>query len=391
MIESTVSQQLREQMPVAKTLAYLDHAAVAPLPKVTAESMQSWLDEATSQGDLCWPQWAKRVEVIRGNVAKLIGSNADEIAFTPNTSTGINYVAEGFPWNDGENIVTFANEFPTNLYPWMNLQSRGVTTRTVEIEQGIPDLNRLFDCCDQRTRVISLSWVSYSSGYRFTKEQLQSIVEEAHQRGIYVMLDAIQGLGIFPLDVTDLKIDFLAADGHKWMLGPEGAGIFYMRKQHLDLLRPLMVGWNSVASPFNFSKIDWKPRQQAARYEGGSQNMVGIHGFGASLELLQELGVSPTKSPVADEILNYTRCAQEQLNELGAEIYGSPLTTQQSGITSFTIPNVDLAHLRSQCMKSGIILSHRDGRLRISPHAYNNQDDLNRLLNLIRTMLRQAD
>ena len=128
MIESELNQQLREQMPVAKKLAYFDHAAVAPLPSVAAKAITSWLDEATNQGDLYWPKWAKRVEMIRRNAAKLIGASSDEIALTPNTSTGINFVAEGYPWEDGENIVTFANEFPSNLYPWMNLQSRGVNT-----------------------------------------------------------------------------------------------------------------------------------------------------------------------------------------------------------------------------------------------------------------------
>ncbi len=375
-------------MPVAKTLAYFDHAAVAPLPSVAAQAITSWLEEATNQGDLYWPKWAKRVEIIRRNAAKLIGASAEEIALTPNTSTGINFVAEGFPWKEGENIVTFANEFPSNLYPWMNLHSRGVNTRVVPVEQGIAEINRLFEACDEQTRLISLSWVSFSSGYRFTNEQLHEIVQEAHRRGIYVMLDAIQGLGIFPLDVAELEIDFLAADGHKWMLGPEGAGLFYIRQQHLDLLRPLMVGWHSVAKAFDFSNIDWKPRRQASRYEGGTQNMVGTLGYGASLELLQNLGVSTTVSPVADQILAYTQSARSQLKELGAEIHGSSDVEHLSGITSFTIPNVDLAQLRSECMNIGVVLSHRDGRLRISPHAYNNQEDLERLLNLIRNSIK---
>ncbi len=383
--DSTVSQRLRAQMPVAQTLAYFDHAAVSPLPQVTADAITNWLTEATNQGDVCWPQWAKRVEVIRRKTAKLMGAKADEIAFIPNTSSGINLVAEGFPWQQGDNLVTFENEFPANLYPWMNLKSRGVEIKQVSVARGIADLNRLFERCDEKTRLISISWVSFSSGYRFTTSQLQTIVDEAHRRGIYVMLDAIQGLGVFPLNVHELGIDFLAADGHKWMLSPEGAGLFYLKKEHLELLRPVMVGWHSVANAFDFSHIEWTPRQQAARYEGGSQNMIGLHGFGASLELLQELGVSPTDSPVAQQILDYTQQAQQQLKALGASVYGPDNIDNQSGITSFTLPNVDLAQLRLTCLESGIILSHRDGRLRISPHAYNNQDDLDRLLTVIQS------
>ena len=297
-IETPVNQRMRALMPVAKKLAYFDHAAVSPIPQPAYEAITTWLSQASSQGDLCWPQWAKQVEVIRRRAARLINAHHDEVAFIPNTSSGIGLVAEGLPWKPGDNVVTFENEFPANQYPWMNLKSRGVETRTVTVENGIPSIDRLLESCDHSTRLISISWVSFSSGYRFSQSQLQTIIQEAHQREILVMLDAIQGLGLFPINVAELEIDFLAADGHKWMLGPEGAGLFYLRKEHLELLRPLMVGWYSVASPFDFNNIDWEPRPQAARYEGGTQNMVGLLGLGASLEMLMDLGASFNSSSI---------------------------------------------------------------------------------------------
>ena len=382
-IDSPVNRHMRKLMPVSNSLAYFDHAAVAPLPQPTHQAISQWLDEATTQGDLCWPRWAKRVEAIRRSAAKLIGADSDEIAFVPNTSAGVNYVAEGFPWIAGDNIVTLGNEFPANLYPWMNLKTRGVETLTVPVNHGIPNLQRILDTCNDRTKLLSISWVSFSSGYRFTTRELETIIQQAHDRGILVMLDAIQGLGVFPLNVESLGIDFMAADGHKWMLGPEGAGIFYLRKEHLNLLRPVMVGWHSVANPFDFSNIHWEPRLQAARYEGGTQNMAGVLGYGASLEMLQQLGVSKDNSPIAEQILSFTRAAQQQLIAVGAEIFGPSDSEHQSGITSFAIPGIDLGLLRQQCLDAGIILSHRDGRLRISPHAYNKQDDLDRLLTVI--------
>ena len=384
-IETPVNQRMRALMPVAKKLAYFDHAAVAPISQPAYEAITTWLSQASSQGDLCWPEWAKQVEVIRRRAARLINAHHDEVAFVPNTSSGIGLVAEGMPWKQGDTVVTFENEFPANQYPWMNLKSRGVETRTVTVENGIPSIDRLLESCDHSTRLISISWVSFSSGYRFSQSQLQTIVQEAHQRGILVMLDAIQGLGVFPINVAGLEIDFLAADGHKWMLGPEGAGLFYLRKEHLELLRPLMVGWYSVASPFDFNNIDWEPRPQAARYEGGTQNMVGLLGLGASLEMLMDLGASFNSSSIGTQVLHYTQHTQQLLQSVSAEIFGSEYPEHQSGITSFTIPGVALGAFRKKCLDSGIVLSYRDGRLRISPHAYNNQDDLDRLINVIRS------
>ena len=221
----------------------MDHAAVAPLPAPARDAVLQWSREAAEVGDVAWPRWAERVEEVRRLCAALIGADEDEIAFVPNTTAGISLVAEGLPWRAGDNVVTLANEFPSNLYPWMNLGDRGVETRRVEAPQGRVEVDQILERCDARTRLISVSWVGYASGWRM---DLAELVERAHQRGILVFLDAIQGLGVFPMDVRQTPVDFLAADGHKWMLGPEGAGIFYVRREHLQRLRPIGVGWNSV-------------------------------------------------------------------------------------------------------------------------------------------------
>ena len=277
-MNSELAQTMRERMPIAEEFAYFDHAAVAPLSGRAANAMATWLQQAAEQGDALWPQWASEVENTRNLAAELLGTSSQQIALVPNTSMGINIVAHGFPWNSRDNIVTLSNEFPANQYPWMNLRDQGVEVRVVEVKDVAVDIQQILDTCDDRTRLITVSWVSFCTGYRM---QLEELIAAAHARGIFVFLDAIQGIGVFPLDVEQLDVDFVAADGHKWMLGPEGAGIFYLKQSHLDLLRPVMVGWNSVKRPFDFDQINWQPRPTATRFEGGSNNMVGLIGLGA--------------------------------------------------------------------------------------------------------------
>lgn len=370
-------QQFRDLMPVSRKWAYFDHAAVAPLPSPASAAVSDWLRGATEEGDTVWPNWARQVEEIRATAAKMIAADPREIAFVPNTTTGISLVAEGFPWQEGDNVVMPANEFPSNVYPWLNLESRGVETRRLDVTDGRFSIDNLLALCDSRTRIISVSWVGYSSGW---KVDLDELVERAHERDILVFLDAIQGLGVFPLDVQSTPVDFLAADGHKWMLGPEGAGIFFVRQEHLELLRPLGLGWNSVVHANDFSHIELAVRPEAARYEGGTQNMVGVLGLGGSLNLLTEFGVSSAKSHVADRILEVTDLAVERLNSAGAQVVSHRDRQHRSGIVTFEVPGKDPMQVRGRCLESGVVLSCRGGRLRISPHAYNNDDDTERLI-----------
>lgn len=371
---------MREQMPVVANASYLDHAAVAPLSGPAAKRVTLWNQEASEQGDLVWPKWAAEVENVRQTAASMINAEMDEIAFVGNTTMGIHFVAEGFPWTEGDNVVTFSNEFPTNAYPWMNLASRGVEARLVSVDGPVPDIHRLFDACDDRTRLISISWVSFSSGWRL---DLKPIIQEAHQHGILVMVDAIQGLGIFPLDTKELDVDFVAADGHKWMLGPEGAGLFYLKKEHLHTLRPLGVGWSSVARSFDFDTLDWTPRNEARRYEGGSVNMVGILALGASLDFLTRMGTGPVCSAVGERVIQLTEVACDRLINAGAKLFTQRTSGHESGIVSFDVPGSDLKAIRREATARNIALSHRGGRLRISPHAYNNSSDFDGLMDII--------
>ena len=374
-------ERFRLAMPITERWAYFDHAAVGPLPQATADVVAQWTREASQEGDTVWPQWNRATNDARKVAAELTGADADEIALVPSTTAGISLVAEGYPWREGDNVVTLANEFPSNLYPWMNLEARGVETRRVEANpDGRVNIDRILAACDERTQIVSVSWIGFASGFRI---ELEKLVDAVHERGAHFFLDAIQGIGVFPLDVRQVPVDFWAADGHKWMLGPEGAGLFFARREHLDLLRPVGVGWNSVVHCFDFSKIDFDLKPSAARYEGGTMNNVGFAALGASLKLLQDHGLSSTNSPMGDRILEVTDYASERLREVGAELVSIREPNHKSGIVSFKLADQDLADVRNTCLQHNVVLSHRNGCLRISPHGYNNEEEIDRLIEIL--------
>lgn len=363
----------RREMPVTENWAYFDHAAIAPLPASAKAAIEQLAADAALNGDHNWPNWRKNVERVRNAGAELIHAQQSEIAVVRNTTEGISLVAEGFPWQAGDNVVVPESEFPSNLYPWLNLQSRGVEVRQVPVENERLDLNRVHDLCDERTRIVAASWVGYQTGWR---NDVDALADLAHRNGALFFLDAIQGLGVLPLDVSQTPVDFLAADGHKWLLGPEGAGLFYLREEHLDLLRPIGVGWNSVKQAGDFADPTFDLKPSAGRYEGGSYNMLGIAGLAAALELLLSHGIDR----IASRLLDVTDRLCQQLQSIGAEIDSCREAERRSGIVAFRLPGRDPREIHKQCPNFGVILNCRAGRVRVSPHAYNNQEEIDRLI-----------
>jgi selenocysteine lyase/cysteine desulfurase len=360
-------------MPVAEKWAYFDHAAVSPLPVAAHQAIQKWALESLHEGDNAWPAWSEGVERTRTLGARLMGADAAEIALVKSTTEGISLIAEGFPWNEGDNVITLDNEFPSNIYPWMNLATRGVETRLAKTDGGRVSLDHIARLCDRRTRIISASWVGYISGWRIDPGELAHL---AHDHGALFFLDAIQGLGAFPLAAREWGIDFASADGHKWMLGPEGAGLLFVRREHLDRLRPLEVGWHSVRHSHDYGRIELDLRDTAARYEGGTQNMAGFLGLAGSLETLLSLGVEN----IAQRIEGITDQACQRLVAAGATIDSPREEGHKSGIVSFTVPGTDSKQARAHAAKQGVVLASRGGRIRISPHAYVNDSDIDRLV-----------
>jgi cysteine desulfurase / selenocysteine lyase len=373
---------LCEQMSPSTQMAYFDHAALAPLPHCTAQRIRDFATAASTVGNVQWLDWLGEAEEARSEAARMIGASDDEISFVPNTTAGINLVAEGLDWREGDNVVTLADEFPTNLYPWLHLESRGVECRLVSTDNGTVDYDELAAACDRKTRVVSVSWVGYQTGYRIDLERFGEI---AHRSGALFNVDAIQGMGVFPIDVAQSSIDFLATGGQKWLLGPEGVGFAYIRSEHLDKLRPTNVGWNSVAKPFDYTHIDLTFKPSAARFAGGGWNMLGALAMGQSLKLLNAVGAEN----VAARVLEYTDWACDRLMSAGAVITTNRDARhrggdQRSGIVFFVLPGRDPVEFRKRCIERNIVLSCRAGKLRISPHAYNTEEDLERLLEVIR-------
>jgi selenocysteine lyase/cysteine desulfurase len=367
---------LRQEFPVTRRWAFFDHAAVAPLTCRAQRAMTEWAADLAENGDVHEPQWVRRVEEVRGLFARLLNADPLDIAFVKNTSEGLGIVAEGLPWRPGDNVVTAAEEYPANLYPWMNLAGRGVEVRTVPSRDGRLWIDDLRAAMDPHTRVVSLSFVEFASGLRNDLDKVGGLCREC---GVYFCVDAIQGLGVLPLDVRKTPVDFLAADGHKWLLGPEGAGIFYLRRELLDCLHPVGIGWNSVVGARDFSRIDFTLKPHAGRWESGSLNVAGITALGASLELLLELGIPA----IAERVLQLTDTLCEHARRAGLTVYSSRRPGDQSGIVSLVVPG-NVQQLKRRCRDAGLVVNQRAGRLRVSPHCYNTTEELERLMEVVR-------
>jgi cysteine desulfurase / selenocysteine lyase len=369
---------LRREFPVTTRWAYFDHAAVAPLTERARQTLVEWADDLTQNGVVHDSARVRRIEDVRRLAGRLLHADPLDIAFVKNTSEGIGIVAEGLRWQAGDNIVTAEDEYPANLYPWMNLAERGVEVRRVPSRNSRLLLDELRAAIDGRTRLVSLSFVEYASGFR---NDLFAVGQLCREKGVHFFVDAIQGLGVLPLDVRNTPIDFLAADGHKWLLGPEGAGLFWIRREMLDRLHPVGIGWNSVIDSRNFNHVELRLKPHAGRWESGSLNVGGILALGASLELLLATGIDA----IAERVLQLTDYLCEGAQRAGVEIYSRRRPDEASGIVSLVLPGDVRAFVRC-CRQAGILVNQRAGRLRVSPHAYNTVEELDRLLALLGAM-----
>ena len=362
----------RTEFPVAERWAYLNHAAVSPVPRRSGDVLRAWTEDQEQNGAVHWPSWASRLETLRAGAARLLNADPEEIAFVASTTHGIGLVAEGFPWRAGDSVVTASEEYPSNIYPWMNLASRGVSLRAVPSRDGRIWVEDLAAAIDASTRVLTISHVEFSTGFR---NDLDALAELCRARGVALFVDAIQGLGTLPIDVRRTPIDFLAADGHKWLLGPEGAGILFVRRDWIERLRPLGVGWHSVVAAFDAPEIDFTLKPNAQRWEGGSFNMPGLQALGASVALILELGIGA----VSDRVLDRAEAVRERARSAGWRVAGSTRPEDVSGIVALEKPGTDPHVVVQSLARRGVVVACRRGRLRISAHVYNNEDDLARL------------
>jgi len=364
----------RSHFPVTRRWAFLDHAAVAPLPDVAVAALAEYGASLAENGIAAIREQVARIAHVRSQAARLINApTVDDVVFVSNTTHGIAIVAEGFPWRSGDNVVIPADEYPANQYPWMNLASRGVEVRRVPSRGPTVSIDDLRAAMDTRTRVLAVSFVEFASGFR---NDLNSLGGLCRERGIFFFVDAIQGLGVFPLDIRNTPIDGLAADSHKWLLGPEGAGIGYIRREWVERLHPIGVGAHSVVKPFAYSDIDFRLKPHGGRWEGGALNVPGLSAFGASLDLLLEVGIEN----VRDRVLELTNHLCEAAPRAGLTVFSDRGPKHASGIVSLEKPGVPPEVVVKACRAAGVVVNFRGGRIRVSPHAYNTVDEVNLLL-----------
>ena len=368
---------LRAFMPVTRKYAYFDHAAVAPLPAETARVMADYAHDFAGHGDVHWPKWRAKTERARTLSAELLGADENEVAVIRNTTEGIGLVAEGIDWRPGDNVVLPACEFPSNRLPWKNLESRGVEVREVAAPDERLDPAAIDAACDARTRLVTCSWVGYATGWRNDPAVLCEI---AHRHGALFFLDAIQGLGVLPLDAGDVPVDFLAADGHKWLLGPEGAGVLYVRRSRLDALRPLLVGWNSLAEAGNYGGPQDELKTTAARYEGGTYAACCVAGLASSLEFLSRIPLPDREA----KLLAITDALVDRLRSAGCDVAGDRAGdragSRTSGIVAFTPPAGDSDAAAKRLLAADVVVRVRHGRVRAAPHVYTTGEDVERLI-----------
>jgi len=358
------------EFPLKEDITYLNHAAVSPWPRRTVEAVQQFASENGVQGSLSYPHWLETEQQLREQLRQLLNApSTDDIALVKNTSEALSFVAYGLNWNPGDNIVSSDQEFPSNRIVWESLASKGVALRQAALDSHESPEDALFALVDDNTRLIAISSVQYASGLRM---DLDRIGRFCRARDILFCVDAIQSVGAIPMDVQANHIDFIAADGHKWMMGPEGLGVFYCRQELRDQLHLTQFGWHMVQAVGDFDKLQWRAADSARRFECGSPNMLAIHALSASLSLLLELGMDT----VAQQILGNSHFLIEQLKTLGMSLRTPQEPTRHAGIISFAHPQQDNQLLFEHLNDSGVFCAYRGGHIRFSPHFYTPREKL---------------
>jgi len=370
-----------DEFNLADDICYLNHAAVAPWPKRTVEAVQRFAIENGRIGSRHYQRWLATEQALRKQLQTLINAaSSDEIALMKSTSEALSVVAYGMPWKTGDEIIICNQEFPSNRIVWESLRSRGVEVVTVNIDHVDDPEQRIIDAMTARTRLVSLSSVQYATGLAL---DLTPIGAACRQHDVAFCVDAIQGLGVKPFDVQACQADFVMADGHKWMLGPEGLALFYCRAEWLERLALQQYGWHMVEAMGDFDQKDWRPASTARRFECGSPNMLGIHALHASLSLLLEIGIQPILEIVSGKI----QYLIDNTKKYGGTILSAVDPERRAGIVAFRYEGEDIEARYRFLQQNGVICALRGGGIRFSPHFHTSDAALERALALSRKPL----
>jgi cysteine desulfurase/selenocysteine lyase len=369
-----MNTEIRALFPVSRNYVYMNHAAVAPLSTRVRDEMKRLVDDVTENGTASYAEWCRVYERTRARAARLVGASPHEIAFMRNTSDAISAVANGIDWREGDNVVTCNVEFPSNVYPWMRLGSeRGVRLKMAPERDGRVEADELLSLVDSRTRVVTISWVQFSSGFR---SDLARIGEFCRKRGVLFFVDAIQGLGGLKMDVGRYSVDAFAADAHKYLLGPEGVALLYVSDRVIDSIKPTVVGWTSVKDYEDYLNYELDYREGALRFECGTLNTAGVYGLGAAIDLLLEVG----PESIEEYLLGLGDYLAGRLESKGYRVTGGRRPGETSAIVTCRHEKYSPKELYSLLLSKKIVTAPRLGRLRISPHFYNTREEVDALV-----------
>lgn len=357
------------EFPLDEQLIYLNHAAVSPWPKRTRDEVMAFAQQNARYGSYFYPDWLGKEQTLREQFKTLLNaSSVDDIALVKNTSEALSFVAYGLDWQAGDTIVSSNEEFPSNRLPWQSLENQGVQFLEADLQCAKDPELALFDLVTEKTRLITVSSIQFASGLRL---DLKRIGQFCRERGILFCIDAIQSLGAVQFDVQDYHADFVMADGHKWLLAPEGLGVFYSSQTAREQLKLTQFGWHMMKDTHNYENKPWQVHPTARRFECGSPNMLGIHALSASLSLLLEIGMAEVERLVLKN-------AQHVKNEVARNKKLQLVSCHDcaSGIVVFKHRNAASSELYQRLQTNGVVCALRGGGIRFSPHFYNTEEEI---------------
>lgn len=373
--ETPSLEDLRRSFPITERVAYLNHAATGPISRRVQEAIHRQTEIHALHNESASKRYRPVYEECRDAAARLVGTRAARVAFLQNTSHGISILANGQDWREGDNVVVPEMEFPSNYLAWLNLADRGVELRRLRLVDGRVTPDGLRQAIDGRTRVVALSHVQYFNGY---KADLSAIAEVAHSHGALLVVDGTQSVGAVPIDVEALRIDALVVSCHKWMLGPLGIGFMALSDEMLARTRVTQLGWLSVNDPFAFNRRIDLP-DDATRFEPGTENAAGIFGLAQRLEEIETYAIGR----IEQRILALNDRLADSVQRHGFEIRTPMEAGTRSGILSFHHPAVANPETVAGLQDRGIHVGLREGALRVSPHYYNSEDEIDELVDAL--------
>lgn len=373
---------MNAEFPLHEHISYLNHAAVSPWPKRAQLAVSKFAEENTTFGASHYLEWIKIEEALRKRLSNLIGATSpSDIALSKSTSEALSIIAYGLEWFPGDEIIISNQEFPSNRIVWESLANKGVNLKIADISKG-DAVEAIAKEITPQTKLVSISSVQYASGLKIDIDRLGKVCRESN---ILYCIDAIQSLGALPFNVEHNHADFVVADGHKWMMGPEGLALLYVKPDVRDKISLSQYGWHMVKHRGDYTRSTWEVAPDATRFECGSPNMLGIHALNASLSLIEEIGIDKIEQQLQSNISYLI----EQLSSLpNVEILSPTSKAERGGIVTFKVADINSETLYSQLMQAKVICACRGGGVRFSPHFYTPKSVIDNAIRILKSLIK---